>query len=175
MYLNVAQLLKESSGSTRTYEVDETFTLIDQSPVSRVTGRVSLLRTDKGVWVSTALNSEVVCACGRCLEGFVQPVRMTIEEEFLPLVDMATGVRLKRDGEADSYIDQRHILDIRETVRQYCSLSLPMKLLCREDCAGFCLNCGVNLNEAPCLCDRTPFDVRWGPLLEIVSATDNDD
>lgn len=175
MYLNVSQLLKETSGSSRTYEVDESLTLIDNGGVSHVVGTVRLLRTDKGIWVSAVLDSEVVCTCSRCLNDFEQPVHTAIEEETFPKVDIATGTRLNpTDGDENFCIDSDHILDMREAVRQYFELVVPMKPMCREDCAGICSTCGANLNATRCACDNTPIDRRWSALLDLAVASDKD-
>jgi uncharacterized protein len=49
---------------------------------------------------------------------------------------------------------------------------LPRKLLCREDCAGLCQNCGANLNEGACSC-APQRDVRFDALRDFVA--DNED
>ena len=176
MYFNVSQLLKESGGSRRAFDVDEGLALTDDARASHVLGTVSMLRTDKGVWVSAALESMVLCTCSRCLVQYEQPMHLTIEEEFFPRVDIVTGARLDRsdDGDEASYIDQNNLLDMSQAVIQYATLSMPMKPVCREGCAGICLTCGVNLNETRCQCDRTPRDSRWGVLGELVSESDSD-
>ena len=180
MYFNVSQLLKAPSGSQRTFDVDEMLTLTDDRHLSRhlsrVLGTVRVLRTDKSIWVSAALDSEVVCTCSRCLVQFEQPVHFTIEEEFFPMVDVSTGGRVARSEDVDesSYIDANHILDLREVAKQYSTLTVPMKPVCSEDCRGLCSSCGANLNEAPCTCDKTPKDLRWGPLLELASTQRKD-
>ncbi len=175
MYFNVSQLLKETSGSTRHYEIDEDLHPHSAAPIHHVAGTINFLRTDKGVWVSAELESSVSCECSRCLEACEQPVRLSIEEEFFPVIDVHSGLRLDLSGAPEDafYIDQNHILDITEALRQYSEMSIPMKPVCREDCAGICVNCGVNLNESQCVCEAAPRDHRWGPLLEYVSAEDN--
>jgi uncharacterized protein len=40
-------------------------------------------------------------------------------------------------------IDRNNILDLEEAVRQYSTLAIPMKPLCREDCPGLCPVCGA--------------------------------
>ncbi len=172
MYFNVAQLLKEHSGAARSYEVDEAFAPLEHTHVDHIKGTVNLMRTDRGIWVSAELDSEAVCTCSRCLVEYMQPIHMDIEEEFLPLVDVESGLRVEyspEELEENFYIDHNHILDLREAVRQYASLSVPMKPVCRQDCAGICLTCGANLNETACQCDRTVRDSRWGALLDLVS------
>lgn len=45
--------------------------------------------------------------------------------------------------------------------------SWPTKVLCREDCRGICSNCGANLNEAECGCDRTAPDPRMAAFQDV--------
>ena len=174
MFFNVSQLMKEPSGSRRVIQVDQKHALIDNAHTSRVRGTVNLLRTDTSIWVSANLDSGMQCACNLCLKEYDQPIHMTIEEEYFPQGVSAPGANLSGDGEETFHIDEHHILDMSEALRQYSELSLPMKPVCREGCAGICLTCGVNLNEATCECDKTPRDGRWGELLELVQADDSD-
>ena len=171
MVMNVAQLLMEPSGSRREYQLDEKISLIDDAAEQQVTGRVTLLRTKKSIWVSAELTSQVDCECGRCLIPISQPIEIGLEEEFFPVLNPATGAReqpLHEDGE-HLYIDEKHTLDLRETLREYASMVVPMKPLCRPECAGLCQNCGANLNESSCVCDEAPRDPRWHALLEAAS------
>ena len=178
MRFNVSQLMKESIGSTRVYDVNNFIALaVDDCRVCRVEGRAMLLRTDRGVWVTAELASEINCVCSRCLSEFEQPIRMLIDDEYLPEVDVATGARSDDSGEGAEegfHIDDCHILDITEAIRQYSSLGLPMKPTCSEECEGMCTSCGVNLNDAICVCDRRQTDARWDELLKLVSVEGND-
>ena len=177
MHLNVSQLLRETSGSRRTLAVDEKVALGDVGPESRFQGTVDLMRTDRGIWVTARLDSDVSCTCGRCLKQYRQPVRVSIEEEFLAKSDARTGTVVTHpvpDGFEDSYIAQDRMLDLSEAVRQYAALATPMKPVCSEGCLGICPTCGASLNEEQCNCDKAPMDARWGPLLELVSTTEDD-
>ena len=42
-------------------------------------------------------------------------------------------------------------------------LGIPMKPLCKEDCAGICSECGANLNAGACECGQQ-IDPRWAAL-----------
>ena len=171
MYFNVSQFLRESSGATRSHRVDELFTLAEGTEAT-ARGTVRLLRTDRGIWVSGALESEVVVSCSRCLTDHAQPVHMLIEEEFFTRWDggPAAGTAGELSTDEHGRIDEDHILDMTDTIRQFYSLEVPMQPVCRRDCAGICLTCGVNLNETPCGCDPAPRDPRWGALLELASS-----
>jgi DUF177 domain-containing protein len=63
---------------------------------------------------------------------------------------------------------QDGVLDLRGWARDAFALSVPPNVLCREDCAGLCPVCGVNLNEAgpDHQHERAP-DPRWAALSEI--------
>ena len=166
MHLNVSQLVRETSGSTREHRVEDHVTF--RGNLIEVRGSVRLVRTDKGVWVTAPLNTEVESECGRCLDPYIQAVELTIDEEAIPRFDPISGIRLldNVDPEENLVIDEDHVLDLTETSRQYISLGLPMRLLCRPDCAGLCATCGVNRNDESCACGRVQRDSRWAPLLD---------
>ena len=175
MYFNVSQLMKEPSGSSRVFELDEELFSADEGESQRVKGVVKLLKTDMGVWVSATLESTVPCTCSRCLRRHLQAVRMAVDEEFFAQSAPGSGIAIDRLDvpEENRVIDENHVLDFSETVRQYQALNAPMKPVCREGCKGICLDCGNDLNERPCQCLHLERDSRWGPLLDLVPSTDS--
>ena len=62
-----------------------------------------------------------------------------------------------------------NIIDLGEDVRQYLTLSLPLKTVCREDCAGLCPICGINKNKATCSCTMEESDPRWVDLKKFLN------
>ncbi len=168
MQINVAQLLKSPVGSTRDYEVSGAVDIFDDGCASLVSGGVSLVRTDRSILVRGTLETRAEVTCSRCLAVFASPLVMNIEEEYFPTVDVVSGVPVSVPDEAGGFtIDKQHVLDLTEAVRQYALLVLPMKPLCRSDCAGLCPDCGHDLNLGPCNCQREPVDPRWAVLTEI--------
>ena len=171
MYFNVSQLLKEGSGSTRSYDVNDFASLQEGWPMTPISGVVKMMRTDAGIWVSAQLATHFDCECSRCVADMEQFVRLDIEEEYLPEIDVSTGARLNfPDAMADNfYIDHSHMLDMSEAIRQYFGLSMPFKSVCRDDCKGLCMTCGTDLNQVDCSCDNVVRDPRWGALLALAS------
>ncbi len=149
MIFDVSQQLKEPVGSHRHYQVSET----GDPPIY---GEVDLLRTDRGVFVSGTLKTTLQAVCSRCLSSFGQPLTLTIEDEYLSKAEEGTFS-----------IDENQEIDLSEAVRQYALLALPMKPLCREDCAGLCPRCGHNLNLGPCGCSISNLDPRFALLARI--------
>ena len=169
MELNVSQLLQESIGSTREYKIDEAADIIGDGKEYGVQGGCRLLRTRRGILVKCSLDTEVELTCGRCLCRFRHPLKISFEEEFLPTIDVTSGTPLPQTEEAGAFtIDERHILDLTEPARQYALMAIPMKPLCRADCAGLCPKCGNNLNQGNCDCPTREIDPRWSELTKLL-------
>lgn len=173
MQYNVAQLLKEHTGASRKYLVDVELADIDEDLRLRAParGEITLIRTTDGVLATGVLSTSVEITCDRCLEPFVAPVEINLEEDFVATVDVMTGAAREMEDGADraTFIDGQHMLDLTEVVRQDILLALPMHPVCRPDCLGLCPQCGQNLNAAPCSCEPIVADSRWDALRDLVT------
>ena len=174
MRYNVAQLLKGPTGVRRQYDLNEEIGGLDQNlePVSPLVGSVMMTRTSQGILVTGHLQTMLRMACGRCLELVDVEVEFDLEEEFHPVVQIGE-VPLDElpDEDLDEAlrIDEHHILDLREVIRQDLWLAGPMEALCRIDCAGLCPLCGGNRNLGECRCDEPTIDPRWARLQALLS------
>lgn len=169
MIYNVAQLLKEFTGSVRNYDVNGRLEAQDEPWEScDVQGSVKLLRTHRGVLVTADLTTEIPLICGWCLESFDLPLVLSVEEEFFPVIDVSSGLPVGVPDDTEPFlIDKHHILDSSEAVRQAIVLTTPISPRCREDCRGLCPTCGINRNEQECSCER-PTDRRWASLGQLL-------
>ena len=123
------------------------------------------MRTDHGILANDTLHTQIELTCSRCLVSFSSPLTLNIEEEYFPTTDVVTGVSMPLPDEPGCFtIDENNILDLTEAIRQYALLAIPMKPLCREDCAGLCPNCGQNLNQGPCDCLPQETNPQWSTL-----------
>ena len=135
--MNVSQLLKEAIGSVRNYELSGITDITGDGSESTVNGKVKLIRTNRGILAKTALRTEVKVSCSRCLSLFSYPLELSTEEEYFPILNVPNGTPLVLPDEPDCFaINEYHVLDLTETVRQYGLIAMPMKPLCREDCTG---------------------------------------
>ena len=193
LIFNVAQLLKEPIGATRSGQVVAgLFGLLPEleemvAPASSeqealsppagkgeratepvLTGPVRLLHSQGGVLVQGKLHAQATLSCSRCLEPVAVPLDVELEEIFTPTIDILTGRPITSE-EVDRalWIDDRHLLDLSEVLRQDVLLALPMHVLCREECRGLCPVCGQNLNQGSCSCTPEP-DARWAALLDLL-------
>jgi len=175
MRFHVAQLLKEGIGATRSYDVHEVDVVADDGSQSLVEGTLSLLRTKSGILATATLRLRYPDVCSRCLTSVEVPLELNIEEEYHATVDLLTGAAAPRPEDPSAFlIDEHHVLDLTEAVRQYRVLAAPMQPLCRPDCAGLCPVCGQNLNESPCACPRDEYDVRWSTLAKLAQRESGD-
>ena len=171
LQVNVAQLLKDAVGATRTFEVDGVTLESDDGVPAYVRGAFRLTRTDRGVWASGPVALSVDYVCSRCLTPFASWIEADVDDVFLPSVDITTGAKL-RYGEDDTgadvnSIDEQHVLDLSDALRQYRLAGIPMAPVCREDCKGICPECGADLNEHACSCEQFQ-DQRWTVLRELL-------
>jgi uncharacterized protein len=166
---NVAQLLKQPTGARRIYDLAAAdVPSLDEAVkvAAPYHGWVRLTRIGTGILVTGELQTTVELECTHCLATFWGEMRFEVEEEFRPTLDIASGTWLPPDPDQDvaTLIDEHHILDLAEVVRQNLLLSLPSSPICRPDCRGLCPYCGQNRNEGSCDCRTEEVDSRWAGL-----------
>ena len=170
MHYNLAQLFREPIGSTRDYEVDDSF-VGPEDGLDRAQGWVRVIRTHEGFLICAELETQVSLTCSRCLSPFELHSELTMEEESFPSINPTTGRMQDLPGETDGAIllDDQQVLDMGEVLRQYVITEVPIKPLCCEKCLGLCPECGSNQNKKKCKCNAAPADPRWGALAELLT------
>jgi uncharacterized protein len=177
MIFNVAQLLKAAVGTTRDYDVDEWIPSLDDriELTKPVQGTVRLIRTNRGILVSAKLYTAAKLECSRCLEAYVEDLPIRFDEEYIPVVDVVSGLPTHIPHESYAFlINEKHELDLQPAIREYGVLALPMKPLCSTNCAGLCPQCGANLNQKKCTCVVEARDARFAPLEAFLSREEAD-
>ena len=170
MRFNVSGLVQEGIGATRHYEVEGAIERDGQEP-ERVEGDVEFVRTKMGVLVRAHLTLVEPEVCSRCLKPLEETIHIDFEDEFQATVDGRTGSPVRESSDPDAFlIDEFHILDLTEAVRQYREVSLLMQPVCRDDCKGLCPRCGQDLNTGSCDCDSGATDSRWSGLAALRGA-----
>lgn len=196
MQFNVAQLIKEPMGATRRFEVVEDISELDPelALLGPLVGDVELIRIHSGILARGNLSTAMRVTCNRCLEPIALPVRFEVEESFRPLVEVNTGRYLapeEFEGEEEDLadealiIDEHHILDLSEVVRQNIWLALPMYPSCNWTGVGECPNLTVYLRELAATQAQKGtdggseedelVDPRWAALLELRKKQGNQD
>ncbi len=174
MRYNVAQLLKGPIGGRREHDLNEEVDWLDEEleTLRPLTGLVMFTRTSQGILVTGQLRTVLRGTCRRCLEPCDVAAELDLEEEFYPVVHIGQGPlgdALDEDGDEALLIDESHVLDLSEVIRQGLLLVDPSQTLCRTDCAGLCPRCGGNRDLGECNCDEGLGDPRWAVLQTLLS------
>jgi len=111
-------------------------------------------RTDH-VRITGRIEGVLEVECHRCLQPFSFPLD---EEVDVYLVEEGRAGLDDDEKELESeelvyeFFDGE-VIDVDQLVAEQIFLSLPVKVLCSEECRGICPRCGVNMNLEPCRCE----------------------
>lgn len=151
---NVAGLLAAPSGSSRELRLRDQYVALgpDVALAGPLDADLVLSRTNRGILARGVLRAPLRRTCARCNDPFIEEVLVDIDEEFLPTVDLATGVPIRAErAEADAAnpINEHHEIELDGIFHDELSLTEPMHPLCRPDCPGLCVECGQRLTDGP--------------------------
>jgi len=122
---------------------------------STVAAELTVNRATTGTAFRLRLHARLHGPCYRCLGDAV--------------VDLPIDVREYQATNPDSeelrspYLEDDR-LDLSAWARDSVALALPDQIVCREDCAGLCPECGRNLNDEPHAHEDERGDPRWSAL-----------
>lgn len=119
------------------------------------------------------ISTVVELNCARCLKPHNEILHDTFAVVYRPKPTSEMSVdEIELDGsDLNIYYYTGEVISISELVRDQLLLLLPVKPLCRPDCAGICPSCGKNLNRGPCNCVTESLDPRLAVLGELLKKT----
>lgn len=115
---------------------------------------------DEIIILNANLKGNLELICSRCLDTFIYPIDIDIEERF-------TSNETLEDEEV--ILVNSDVVDITEIVEKAIISTLPIKRLCKEDCKGLCQSCGANLNKEECSCNNEDIDLRLADLKALLN------
>ena len=136
----------------RRFTGEEPATILELSPetqfqvIGDVRYALTAQRFDADLLVRGVLEVDIRSRCARCGEEITQTIR---DGNF------ACSYPLNAANE---------LIDLTVDIREAILLALPMKFVCSEACRGLCVQCGANLNKAPCACGKPRQTIPWGML-----------
>jgi uncharacterized protein len=136
--------------------------VIGVPPGSPVELDVRLESVVEGVLVTGTATVAVRGQCVRCLTEIADELEVDVQELFV-----------HEDSEAAEDEASRlagDLIDLEPLLRDEVVLDLPFQPVCREDCAGLCVECGANLNDDPEHAHRAATDPRWDALRALEGA-----
>ena len=132
------------------------------NPVSEPVVAQGTVRNTAGVLVMQgSLSTTIHGICDRCASEFSRKVEFPI--------DVVLVTKLESEENEDEWVFplEGDSADLDDIVRTVFVLNLDSKLLCKEDCKGLCPQCGKNLNEGPCNCQKE-LDPRFAALKQLL-------
>ena len=143
--------------------VDERVSLIAPAAVN---GKIRL--SGNAVFVNGHVETRAQVECDRCLKPIELPVNADFTLEYMSGAEYeASQVAELTEDEMSVSVFDGSAIDVDEIVKEQILLTVPTRLLCREDCKGICPVCGRNRNESSCDCRVTAADDRWSALRKI--------
>ena len=96
----------------------------------------------EGVTLSGQITIPTEFVCSKCGESFEQNLFIEVNETLTE----------SQDDEHFKIVADK--VDLAQMVSELVALNIPTKVLCRPNCLGVCPNCGTNLNESTCDCEK---------------------
>ena len=123
----------------------------------------------KGAIVGTAGYLSLEADVSAPYESFCARCLATVTGEFSFHFERTVSTRAQLseldETELDDYVlAENGFVELDDLLLEFFELSLPLRVLCSEDCRGLCQHCGQNLNEGECSCQKKPTDPRLAPL-----------
>jgi DUF177 domain-containing protein len=141
---------------------------IQQVEPLQVKGSAELVETE--IHLEGSLQTAVEVSCDRCLEPARRKAEVEFDLYYRPIQTIARNEEVEMtEDDLDIGFYQGNGLMLEDAVKEQVLLALPMKNVCRPDCAGLCPVCGQNRNLKECGCRPPVKDLRWAPLEKLSS------
>ena len=143
--------------------VDERVRLNEPAAVS---GKIRLSGNE--VFVNGHIDTRAQVECDRCLQPVEAPVSADFALDYITDSDYESNeVAELTEAEMSVSVFDGKALDVNEIVKEQILLAVPTRMLCREDCKGICLECGIDRNTGECSCVADDIDPRWAALKDL--------
>jgi uncharacterized protein len=142
---------------------------LEQNFIGDVAAKVTLEKSSRQMLLRAGVTSHANFQCDRCLDEFKRHITPTFQTVYVWNHDDRTD-----DDDVRVLAMDMNIIDISDDVRDSVVLAVPLKLLCKEECAGLCPRCGRNLNhtaDGKCDCPPKEVDPRWNKLSGLVEVS----
>ncbi|MTI61086.1 MAG: DUF177 domain-containing protein [Firmicutes bacterium] len=120
--------------------------------------KLDMYNTEDSYTLTGSLAGNLVLTCSRCLERFEYKIDIKINEELMK-----------------DEINNISEFDISSILIEHILLIIPIKPICSQDCKGLCVQCGQNLNEGECDCEKDIIDPRMAKLKKLFDDKDNEE
>jgi uncharacterized protein len=142
---NIGYFFNKPIGFFRDFEMENPEVFIEPDlQLYNLSGRYTFSRTREGLLLQATFEAEVDSQCNRCLDPFRAKLSTKFEELYI------FESRTQEEFDDEEVVPEDGYIDLGRPIRDYLLLDLPINLVCKPDCKGICVECGVNLNRETC-------------------------
>jgi len=136
------------------------------SAAAEVNGKIRLAGNE--VFVNGHVDTRAQVECDRCLKPVEVPVNADFELEYISGSEYESSAAAElTEAEMSVSVFDGKAIDVDEIVKEQILLTVPTRMLCREDCKGICPECGTDRNTGECSCVTSDIDPRWAALKKL--------
>ncbi|MHC1683232.1 MAG: DUF177 domain-containing protein [Clostridiaceae bacterium] len=163
MIIDISKVLSRKNYSEETNfiveckELSKLYSIVEPIKFQGVINNIS-----DSIGVSGKAKGIIEINCSRCLGLIKYVIDADIDEIITNNID-------NRDEEI-IFINKDQI-DLSQVIENDILFSIPVKVLCDENCKGLCQRCGVNKNINHCSCSDGIVDPRLEKLKDMLSST----
>ncbi len=167
--LDVSYLVKGSPGTYKEFDFNfAQLTLPEEFLLVDIQGLITVSVTEDGVVAEGKIHALTELSCSRCLDPYWQPLNIDFTEIFSSHpVDNAENDLGEQPLPSDGSID------LTPLIRDYASLDIPIRQVCKEKCKGLCPTCGMNLNHEDCGHKQESIDPRMEGLRALLEENED--
>ena len=121
--------------------------------------RLKAFRVRELYEVQGTLRTSIRLPCSRCLKDFDTPMasdfELTYTKEMPGLMDVFDEEEIEvRVEEIGMIYFKGEEINLQQGIQEQVVMAFPLQPLCDENCKGLCPNCGSDLNQGDCGCER---------------------
>ena len=133
-------------------DVDEQAAIVLNEHETKAGVQLHVDKRGPQVLVKGTVSAGMMLTCSRCLREFVRDVSMPVDLVYDPVEEMGEERGEIGPNELDMGFYKEDEIDTDVIAVEQLLLSVPIKVLCSDDCKGICPRCGSDLNVEGCVC-----------------------
>ncbi|MFH1088529.1 MAG: DUF177 domain-containing protein [Patescibacteria group bacterium] len=149
MKINISHLLTQPESTTETHQISLSNLKLSDDSTANIVGTITLTVLDDFILANINGKSDITLPCHRCLKPTTLDITLDFSSQFYTQINPEIEGYPIADGQ----------IDLITPITDEIIASLPITVLCQDNCHGLCPICGHNLNDNPCKCDKVEFEV----------------
>ena len=112
---------------------------------------LTVTRVIRDISVNGKINFGIRAICSRCLSEVEKDLNSDVNLILTPKDEFFSE---SGDVDLDHEFYEGDTVDISSYLRELVAITIPITVICGNECKGLCSNCGINLNNNECTCEK---------------------